>query len=232
MTSLAQQARTIGHRARTVPARHRSAARRRRSAFPGIAAHKLLRILVASYFIGISLNLAPGVDPARLFLPILPSEQAEQVGAAIVFALSWLILAGMWLRPAVLLLALIVFWSSFLENVLDTGSIAAGDFWRDLTLIGALMLTYLRLGPEAARMGGLLRFTPKVRRLGRGAPIAPRRVLPQTAKAGAQSRAATTGGPTGRETPAARAPRRRAAAPMALDDVQNIFLDPPELALR
>ncbi len=220
LASIAHTARTRGQSPAPGTARTRKAPRR--ASLVGIGAHKLLRILVASYFIGISLGLAPGIDTARLLNTILPSEQAEQVGAAIVFALSWLILAGMWLRPAVLLLALFVFWSSFVQNVLDMGAVGSGDFWRDLTLMGALMLTYVRLGPEAGRKGSLLRFTPKVRRLGNGAQITPRRVQPLPSKVSVLR-------PRGGEKPRKNRPEE---ALRPLDDVQNIFLDPPELAMR
>lgn len=137
----------------------------------------LIRILIASYFIAVSIGLITGTDATPLAATFLPPEQAQFVGSSTFFILGYMVLTGIWLRPAALLLGLIVFWSSYIANFGAQGTAVVGDFWRDLTLVGALMLTYMKSAPRANQRRAMIRWTPRVRRIKPTETVAPRRVV-------------------------------------------------------
>ena len=47
-----------------------------------VAAQTVLRILIASYFLAVALNIIPGTDLALLFSPILPQTFAAATAAS------------------------------------------------------------------------------------------------------------------------------------------------------
>ena len=108
---------------------------------------------------------------------IVPAEHAALIASGVVFGLAFLVLMGVWLRPAALLLAIVVFWSSFIEQIGTTGPFNLDSFWRDLALIGALFLTYAQSG-RAARLRSIVRRRHHVRKLRAGNAQAPRRITP------------------------------------------------------
>ncbi len=103
-----------------------------------LSAQFITRLLIVSYFIAIALGLIGGVDVSRLATPFLPETLAVYLMRVIVLALCGMVLFGMWRRPAALVLSLIVFWTSYI-TLYAGGEI--GAFWRDLALIGGLLLT-------------------------------------------------------------------------------------------
>ena len=100
------------------------------------------RFLVVSYFIGLGLGIVRGVDVGALAHPFVSAPVADVVVGGLVLILSFMVLFGIWRRGAALLMALIVFWASYLTLVVQSGPDQIGSFWRDLALIGALLLTY------------------------------------------------------------------------------------------
>jgi uncharacterized membrane protein YphA (DoxX/SURF4 family) len=142
----------------------------------GQAGQNLIRILISSYFIGVSIGLINGTDAVPLAATFLPPAAADFAGSAVIFVLAYLVMTGIWLRPAALLLGLVMFWSSYVVNFSNEGPIAISDFWRDLTLIGALMLTYVQSAPRAKRGRAMVRWTPRTRRVTTATKVAPRRV--------------------------------------------------------
>lgn len=98
----------------------------------------LTRLLVISYFIAVSLGLIRGTEFAEFMRPVLPDNVALILMRVLVLTLAVLILTGYARRPAALVLSLVVFFSSY------TALYAGGDigaFWRDLALVGALLMT-------------------------------------------------------------------------------------------
>lgn len=52
-----------------------------------VLAMNLIRIALGSYFIGVALDLIPGVNQRALFLPYMTYELADLVGSGLLFAL-------------------------------------------------------------------------------------------------------------------------------------------------
>lgn len=103
-----------------------------------ISAQVVARLLIVSYFGAIALGQITAMNVSLLAENFLPPEQASFVMSGLILALSAMVLFGYFRRPAALVLALIVFWSSYL-TLFSGGEIEA--FWRDLALIGGLLLT-------------------------------------------------------------------------------------------
>jgi len=177
----------------------------------------LVRIVIASYFLAVSLGLIPGTAAWPLTAPFLPAPYADLAGKAIIFTTAYLVLVGAWLRVSALLLATVLFWSSYIQNVASANLEA---FWRDLALIGALILTYTQTLPRAASRRSALRWTPRARRVAPRQVVVPRRVVTVVQT----ERAART---------AAKAPVVRLAAsnPIETPIAENIFRDDPAFAL-
>ena len=110
-----------------------------------ISPRGIMRLLVLSYFIALSLGWIGGSGVMQFMLPLLPPDIALRVMQGLILGLSLLILIGIGRRHAALVLALVVFFSSY------TALYAGGDisaFWRDLALIGALLMTADFKGPK------------------------------------------------------------------------------------
>lgn len=105
----------------------------------------IMRLLVLSYFIALSLGWIGGTPMIEFMFPVLPDLIAAHLMQAIILVLSALILVGIARRPAALVMSLIVFFSSY--TALYTGG-DISPFWRDLALIGALLLTADFTRPE------------------------------------------------------------------------------------
>ncbi len=187
----------------------------------GQTGQNLIRILIASYFIGVSIGLINGTNAAPLLAFFMPPEPASLVGKSIIFVLAYFVMTGLWLRPAALLLGLVTFWSSYIANFSTPGTVAIGDFWRDLTLIGALMLTYVQSSPRAARRRKMIRLTPQARRVMPGKPVTPRRV--SAARSAVPARSDTVV-PLNRRPAPSHPPRQDDPLPRHAN-ADNIFLD-------
>lgn len=121
------------------------------------AAQTVLRVLIASYFLAVSLELISGTDLSVLFVGVLPEPYDGATAAGLVFLLAFAIMLGMATRVAALMLALMTFYASYL-TMLNLGvADELGRFWRDLALIAALLLTYGDRGTSPRRRRRLLR---------------------------------------------------------------------------
>ncbi len=110
----------------------------------GSNAQTLLRCLISSYFIAGAIGLIPGIDLLPLTERLLPPALSGPISATTIFVLAYMVMIGIWLRGAALLLGILTFWASYLRMMEQGMGTDLGVFWRDLALIGALMLTYSR----------------------------------------------------------------------------------------
>lgn len=106
------------------------------------AAQTALRVLIASYFLAVSLEIIPGTRLGVLFDAILPEPYASATAAGLVFIFAFMIMLGMAMRVAALMVALMTFFASYVMMVRLGVVNELGAFWRDLALIAALLLTY------------------------------------------------------------------------------------------
>jgi len=139
--------------------------------------HNLIRVVIASYFIAVSIGLITGTNGIALAALVLPAQTAELVGSSALFILGTLVLTGIWLRPAAILLSVIILAASLLQYFGPASALVLSELWRDLTLVCALMLTYSASRQRGAAPATLAQWTPKHRNAGDGANIRPRRVV-------------------------------------------------------
>ncbi len=109
---------------------------------PNVSGHFFVRLLIASYFMALAGGLIPGSDISALLRPFMPDLYASLIIGVVVMALALGVVLGFHRRAAALLLAIILFWSSYVTLLSVGDEQAVGAFWRDLALIGALLLTY------------------------------------------------------------------------------------------
>ena len=102
-----------------------------------VASH-VTRILILSYFVALGLGLIEGAELTRLTAPFLEEPQASYAIGIVVVLLAFMVLTGMFRRPAALILSLILFWASYM-SMFATDDLTG--FWRDLALIGGLLMT-------------------------------------------------------------------------------------------
>jgi putative oxidoreductase len=106
-------------------------------------AHATARVIIASYFMAKSLGLI--IDPTGMgqFLAIsnVP-DYLRWPNAGFEFVAAFAIMLGFQTRMAAALLALYLFWSSFILNYTPGDPYLIGAFWRDLAMIGGLLLLF------------------------------------------------------------------------------------------
>jgi uncharacterized membrane protein YphA (DoxX/SURF4 family) len=162
------------------------------------AAQTTLRILIASYFIAVALQIIPGTDLAALFSPVLPAPYDGAFAAGVVFILSFMVMMGVATRVAALIIALMTFFASYLAMVALGVEEELGAFWRDIALIAALLLTYSEpaVGSRHRRRIVTRIVTPRRIDASERVVITPRapRPAPATNFAVLKARAASVGG--------------------------------------
>lgn len=136
----------------------------------------MLRSVVASYFIALSLGLIESTDVTALPALLIAQNQANFLANTAIFILAYMVLMGVWLRPAALILAGYFFLSSGYAVVVSQSPVAMSNFWRDLALVAALMMTHLQYGLRGTQGRPFIRKRATARRLRPGDPIQPKRV--------------------------------------------------------
>jgi len=101
------------------------------------------RIAIASFFIGKAAGLI--IDPNGMGQMMAQGELPGYLvwpNIAFEFLAAFSIMIGLHTRLAAALLALYLFWSSFLFNYAPGNGEAINTFWRDLAMIGGLLLLF------------------------------------------------------------------------------------------
>jgi uncharacterized membrane protein YphA (DoxX/SURF4 family) len=136
----------------------------------------LIRIVIGSYFMAVSLDLVIGVDQTILFAPFMSAALADLVGSTLIFVSSVLFMTGVALRLTSLFLAMFVLCSSVIQNfiVFEMGNLS--DFWRDVALVCAVILNYSALGRRELRRASIIARRTRVQQMHSRHGVAPRRV--------------------------------------------------------
>ncbi len=142
----------------------------------------LLRIVLASYFIALSLGLIEGTNTTLILHHAASPKIADFAANTSVFLLAYLVLMGMWLRPAALLLGTFVLAASAYATFVYHPPQLMSDFWRDIALVSGLMMTYLQTSSRGTRRRAMLRRLPRARKVQPGVTVTPRRVAPLSAR--------------------------------------------------
>ena len=99
-----------------------------------------VRILIASYFLAIATGLVS--DPvSHNFLPhVMDAETATLLTTLYLFPTAFLVMVGYAVRPAALLLAVYLFWASFVHFYHAPAAGALAVFWQNVALLAGLTL--------------------------------------------------------------------------------------------
>lgn len=110
---------------------------------PQQAAHTIARVIIASYFLAKSIGLIFDPNSFDIVFASTPiPEYFRWPEMTFQFAAALFILVGFQTRLAAALLAMHVFWSSFIFNYVPGDPVAISAFWKDLALIGGLIMLF------------------------------------------------------------------------------------------
>jgi len=108
----------------------------------GSTEHNMARVLIAFYFIAVAAGFADGVSLDPLFGTFLSAPIAHIASSVVLFAMGFLVLIGGMLRGVALLTAGLLM-ASYVLTAAKTGDWQVpSTIWRDIALVGALILTY------------------------------------------------------------------------------------------
>ena len=111
----------------------------------------IIRVIFASYFVAVSLDLVHGFDKQALFLSIFDPATADLIGSTLLFSLALLFMIGLHLRMTALTLALFVMTSSAVSAVHHFDFATLNIFWRDLAFTAAILLSYSTMSDRQLR---------------------------------------------------------------------------------
>jgi putative oxidoreductase len=124
-------------------------------------AHLIGRVLIASFYLAAALGLI--VDPnslAAVFKNSILPDYFRWPDLWIQLAAALAILVGYQTRTAALLLAIHIFWSSFIVNYVNGDFDTISAFWKDLAMIGGLIMVY-------SHGGGMFALDNRLERIAR-----------------------------------------------------------------
>jgi uncharacterized membrane protein YphA (DoxX/SURF4 family) len=108
----------------------------------GATEHNMARVLIAFYFIAVAAGFAEGVSLEPLFGTFMSDSLAHIASAIVLFAMGFLVLIGGILRGVALMTAGLLM-ASYVLTAAKTGDWQVpSTIWRDIALVGALVLTY------------------------------------------------------------------------------------------
>jgi hypothetical protein len=100
------------------------------------------RFLIASYFLAVSIGLAEGVSLVPVFAVVFGDGSiASFLSHTVLFVIGVLVLMGIALRQVALSMAGLLLATNILE-LAATGRVDSAGVWRDIALVGALVLSY------------------------------------------------------------------------------------------
>lgn len=141
-----------------------------------VLAMNLIRIALGSYFIGVALDLLPGVNQRALFLPYMTYELADLVGSALLFCISVAFMTGLMTRTYALALAMFVMCSSVVQNFFPYDAAHLAEFWRDITLSAAVLMAYTNVGQVELQKLSLPKRALRNAAISKQAKVAARRI--------------------------------------------------------
>jgi len=106
-------------------------------------AHAVARVLIGSFLLAKSIGLV--IDPAGMeqYLAILDvPDYLMWPNTGFMVLASLAIIIGFQTRLAAALMALYIFWTSFILNYRPGDPVAIGAFWGDLAMIGGLLMLF------------------------------------------------------------------------------------------
>ncbi|WP_458877459.1 hypothetical protein [Arenibacterium sp. CAU 1754] len=143
----------------------------------------MIRLIISSYFIAISLGQIDGLTPGYIFQGWLGNDLAEILGVSIMAGTSLFIFFGLFLRFSCLYLALLVLSSSVAENIFAKGMASPEALWSDVVMVSVLLLLYGGMTRQGLSDSALLRLFRKNRRIHPTERVEPRRIRNATTPA-------------------------------------------------
>jgi hypothetical protein len=109
-----------------------------------ITIRDLSRLIIASYFIGLGFGIFHGPEVSQVFEMLGAGRAAGLLGGAVVIVLASLVFLDIHRGLAVATLGFLIFFASYAGLIAAVGQSSLGSFWRDMAIIGLLLLALRR----------------------------------------------------------------------------------------
>ena len=128
----------------------------------------VMRILIAAYLMACSVGIAPGPSLVPLLSRLLPDPYAMAMGTALMFLPAYTMMAGIWLRGSIHLLAMMLALNTILELFVFRSVPKPGVLMQEIVTICALLQCLMLLKGRHFRHSSIVKKKVTVRRLDPG----------------------------------------------------------------
>lgn len=125
----------------------------------------LMRILIASYLMAVSVGIAPGPDLVPTLKHFMPETQATIIGAAALFLPAYTMMAGICLRASIHVIAMMVVLATALDTLVFNDTPKLGTLWQEAVTLCALLQCLMLMKGRHFRHSSLVKRKVAVRRL-------------------------------------------------------------------
>ncbi|WP_127112132.1 hypothetical protein [Shimia sediminis] len=128
----------------------------------------VMRILIAGYLMACSVGIAPGPSLVPLLSRLIPQNYALALGTAMVFLPAYTMMAGIWLRGSIHILAMMLALNTILELFVFQAVPKPGVLMQEIVTICAMLQCLMLLKGRHFRHSSIVKKHAKVRRLAPG----------------------------------------------------------------
>lgn len=128
----------------------------------------VMRILIAAYLMACSVGIAPGPSLVPLLSRLLPEPYAMALGTALMFLPAYTMMAGIWLRGSIHVLAMMLALNTILELFVFRSVPKPGVLMQEIVTLCALLQCLMLLKGRHFRHSSIVKKKVTVRRLDPG----------------------------------------------------------------
>lgn len=134
----------------------------------------VMRILIAGYLMACSVGIAPGPNMVPLLSRLIPEPYALAMGTAMVFLPAYTMMAGIWLRGSIHILAMMIALNTILELFVFNAVPKPGVLLQEVVTVCAMLQCLMLLKGRHFRHSSIVKRHNRVRRLDPGQRTEPK----------------------------------------------------------
>lgn len=125
----------------------------------------VMRSLIAAYLMACSIGIAPGPSLVPLLSRLMPEPYALAMGTAMIFLPAYTMMAGIWLRGSIHILAMMLALNTILELFVFRAVPKPGILMQEVVTICAMLQCLMLMKGRHFRHSSIVKKRSKVRRL-------------------------------------------------------------------
>ena len=133
----------------------------------------VMRTLIAAYIMASSVGIAPGPNLVPLLSRLIDEPYAQAVGTAMLFLPAYTMMAGIWLRTSIHILAMMVALNTVLELFVFHAVPKPGTILQEIVTLCAMLQCLMLLKGRHFRHSSIVKKRNRVRRLDPGPRVEP-----------------------------------------------------------